>query len=252
MERAARIRDYEIRLRASFTAGARVMTSRVFRKYVAELCEPDPAFDELYLEGCFATGTDVCPLRRRDRFRILVQQLERTLALDGRVAECGCFRGLSSYLLCSRLRRNEAGFTGAGYEIYDSFEGLSEPAEQDKGAVDAQVIAANRRGQFSQPLEEVRRALSRWFPEIAYRPGWIPDGFRHDDARYRFVHIDVDLYQPTRASFEYFWPRLVPGGVMVCDDYNWPGAKLAAEEFAGRIGTTFGVTASSQAVFSKP
>jgi len=67
MERAARIRDYEIRLRASFTAGARVMTSRVFRKYVAELCEPDPAFDELYLEGCFATGTDVCPLRRRDR-----------------------------------------------------------------------------------------------------------------------------------------------------------------------------------------
>jgi len=45
MERAARIRDYEIRLRASFTAGARVMTSRVFRKYVAELCEPDPAFD---------------------------------------------------------------------------------------------------------------------------------------------------------------------------------------------------------------
>jgi O-methyltransferase len=250
MDRAARIKDYEIRLRASFASGARAMTARVFRKYVAELSEPDQAFDELYLEGCFTTGTDVCPLRRRDRFRILVAQLERVLALEGRVAECGCFRGLSSYLLCSLLRRQAPAYSGAGYEIYDSFEGLSEPAEQDKGATDAQVVAANRLGQFAYPLTAVRQSLAA-FPDITYRPGWIPDGFPHDDARYRFVHVDVDLYQPTRASFEYFWPRLVPGGVMVCDDYNWPGAKLAAEEFAKRAGAKFSVTASNQAIFDK-
>ena len=61
----------------------------------------------------------------------------------------------------------------------------------------------------------------------------------------------MDLYQPTKASFERFWPQLVPGGVMVCDDYNWPGGKRAAEEFAAAAGAAFSVTSSNQAVFSK-
>jgi O-methyltransferase len=243
--------DYAIPgLNALHAKGMRGTMRRVFQQYVSECSEPDITFDAMYLDGLFATGTAPSPLRRRDRFRILVQQLERTLSLEGMIAECGCFRGLSSYLLCTRFRRHDARFNGAGYEIYDSFEGLSEPAPQD--ASSDQVVSQNLfPGHFACSLPEVRRSLAD-FPMIHYGAGWIPNAFPQDERQYRFVHVDVDLYQPTKASLEFFWPRLVSGGIMVCDDYNWSGAKLAVEELSAAAGAPFTVSASNQAIFAKP
>jgi hypothetical protein len=69
-----------------------------------------------------------------------------------------------------------------------------------------------------------------------FYPGWIPERFNEAAAcRFCFVHIDVDLYQPTRDSLEFFYPRMSPGGMIVCDDYgyvNCPGAKQACDELA--------------------
>jgi hypothetical protein len=48
------------------------------------------------------------------------------------------------------------------------------------------------------------------------------------------VHIDVDLYQPTLDSIRFFYPRLAPGGIILCDDYGYsscPGAKGAFDEY---------------------
>jgi hypothetical protein len=53
-------------------------------------------------------------------------------------------------------------------------------------------------------------------------------------STYGFVHLDVDLYQPTKAGLEYFGPRMAVGGVIVLDDYGarkCPGIHRAAEEF---------------------
>ena len=61
------------------------------------------------------------------------------------------------------------------------------------------------------------------------------------------MHVDVDVYQPTRDSIEYFYPRLVPNGVIVCDDYNWPGARKAIEEVCARVGAEFATTPYTQA-----
>jgi len=239
--------EYEARLVELQARGMRGTFARVFAEYVAERSEPDRAFDALYVEGLFVTGTAPYPLRRRDRFRRLLQEFARTLTLTGNVAECGCFRGLSSFLLCSRLHRHDRAFNGAGYEIYDSFEGLSEPQAEDSQSGDEMAARSLQAGRFGFPIEEVRRALGR-FPRISYGPGWIPSAFPEDDRRYRFVHVDVDLYQPTRASLAHFWPRLVPGGIIVCDDFNWSGARRAVEE----LGAEFVVTPNNQAVFTKP
>jgi len=54
---------------------------------------------------------------------------------------------------------------------------------------------------------------------------------------FALVNIDVDLYNPTKAGLEYFYPLLSPGGVIIVHDYNhkWPGIKKAADEFAATI-----------------
>ena len=121
-----------------FREGRDGRMSKVFRQYVAD-CSPyrDPEFDELYLAGVLATRTSPVPLRRRDRFLLLVRQFEKTLELDGLVAECGCFRGLSSHILCGRLKRRISAFDGRGYRIFDSFRGLSEPQNEDALSADA-------------------------------------------------------------------------------------------------------------------
>jgi hypothetical protein len=242
-------RAFELLLRLLFLAGRQSRMTRLFRQYIATFSEvPDRDFDETYLAALVATQTSPVPLRRRDRFLRLTHALGETSALDGLVAECGCLKGLSSYVLCAALRRANAAFDGRGYEIYDSFQGLSEPEPQDLTGGASAPAGDVRAGRYSAPLDQVKRALGA-FPHIAFFPGWIPLAFEQAPGKaYRFVHVDVDLHQPTRDSFAYFWPRLVVGGVMVCDDYGWPGAKLAVEEFCKTNGIDAEITPSNQAI----
>jgi len=230
--------------------------SKVFKQYAAEYgAGRDPEFDELYLAGLIATKTGPVPLRRRDRFLNLASLFESTLPLVGQVAECGCFQGLSSFILCSRLKRRDPAFDGTGYRIFDSFQGLSAPRPEDLPAPDsaeaARIQPSIVAGKFAAALAQVKRSLAP-FPGIEYFPGWIPEAFPADEARYRFVHVDVDLYQPTKDSLEYFWPRLVPGAVMLCDDYNWPGAKQAVDEFCAGQRLQIEVTDTLQACVRRP
>ena len=153
--------------------------------------------------------------------------------------------------LCSTLQQADAAFDGRGYRIFDSFAGLSAPSQEDaiegEGAQVGRLRHMTRAGNFAASLDKVKAALSA-FPRIEYFPGWIPAAFPQEDgARYRFVHVDVDVYQPTRDSIDYFYPRLVPGGMIVCDDYNWSGARQAIEEVCARVGTDFATTPYTQA-----
>lgn len=55
-----------------------------------------------------------------------------------------------------------------------------------------------------------------------------------ENKTFALVHVDVDLYQPTLDSLEFFFPRLLPGGILVCDDYgsgSYPGARTAMDEY---------------------
>ena len=68
------------------------------------------------------------------------------------------------------------------------------------------------------------------------------------------MHIDVDLYEPTRGCLEYFYPRLVEGGVMICDDYGaplYPGAHKAWDEYCGQNDIAYVVLDTGQSVLIK-
>ena len=49
--------------------------------------------------------------------------------------------------------------------------------------------------------------------------------------------MDVDLYNPTKAGLEFFYPRLASGGVIIIHDYNpdWPGIMKAVDDFGKTI-----------------
>jgi hypothetical protein len=156
-----------------------------------------------------------------DRKYTLDQLLRLTLEIDGDTAEGGVYRGASSYLICRAIRPY-----AKCHHLFDSFQGLSAPTKADG----AYWVA----GALRSEEQEVRDRL-REFGNFVIYPGWIPEGFAEvADKRFSFVHIDVDLYEPTRDSVAFFYDRLNPGAVMLFDDYGFatcPGAKLAVDEF---------------------
>ena len=213
------------------------------------------AFDDIYLQALRVTRSCPTPVRRRYRLMQLIELLDSTAKVDGLVVECGCFLGLSSYMLCSRLRARAPAFDGSGYHIFDSFKGLSEPTADDEIPDDwdnaENLRKMTRSGYFAASLAVVKNNLAT-FSGITYHPGWIPLIFATmPEASYRFVHVDVDLYDPTLDALNYFYPRLSPGGLIVSDDYSWPGAQMAIDEFCAEHRVALRTNEVGQAIIGK-
>jgi hypothetical protein len=199
---------------------AETLTSAVYPKY--KFSEYARLFleDEKFL-AYYARFMDCGNWHSLDRKYTLDQLLKLTLHVAGDAAECGVYKGASAYLICRALQP----YAKWTY-LFDSFEGLSVPIKRDGTYWSP--------GVFRIDESYVRENLGRFQNFTVYR-GWIPDRFEEvAGRRFSFVHVDVDLYEPTRQSIEFFYDRLNPGGVMLLDDYGFktcPGAKVAADEF---------------------
>jgi len=159
--------------------------------------------------------------RTFDRRYVLDQLFLLTRNLSGATAECGVYQGTSSYLICNRADRGTK-----NHYLFDSFEGLSKPQ-----SIDGSYWKA---GDMAVPLEQVK-SLLKDFNFIRYFKGWIPEKFKEVEAeKFSFVHIDVDIFQPTYDSVHFFYSRMERGGVIIFDDYGFntcPGARQAVDSF---------------------
>lgn len=219
--------------------------------------EADSRYHALRARGLAVTGTPDGKTKSIEKQYNTIQFLRLVQAMEGAIAECGTFKGLGSFMFCHTLREADPGFDGSGFHIFDSFEGLSEPTAQDNiedPRAGTQGSAYMGAGSFQAGLDHVRCAL-REFPAIEFHKGWIPESLQGLPERsYRFVHIDVDLYEPTRGALEYFYPRLCEGGVIVCDDYahlQWPGARRALDEYCDPKGIPVLCLTTGQGVIIK-
>jgi O-methyltransferase len=229
------------------------------------LFQVDPVFQALYQQGIEVTTTPPSGAsmvnKRQARFYNLVNIYSLAANLEGKMAEIGCWRGLSSYLLNKTVYHTSENYTGTDYWIIDSFEGLSESDHNDQMMEDfvpAEICPGGgiNAGSFSASVDEVRRNLAE-FPNINYLKGWVPDVLDQvpADLRWKFVHIDLDLYAPIKGAFEYFSKRMTPGGIIVFDDYGslyWPGARKAVNEVRAGIGGSLVLLSTGQAFWQAP
>jgi len=158
-------------------------------------------------------------------FRTICQLMKfagECVNLPGEVAELGVYKGGSLDIL-SRVFPHKAIYG------FDTFEGMPEVVSS---------IDVHQAGEFSDTSFE---KLSEYFSGSNVRliKGRFPDTVPQvPELQYCFVHIDGDIYTSTRDAIAYFYPRLVVGGVLVFDDWEWkgcPGVKRAVEEyFPGR------------------
>ena len=218
------------------------------------------SFTDVYFRCLAQTGTAVTPFNIFQRFQTrhdLVRYLLATLRVPGGRVECGAYRGATALLLCHAWRAVDAGFTGKGFYLVDSFTGTSESTGSDYISVRGTDGAVRREAFFpagkSDVTPEMVRGFMHEFPEAAIRSGWAPAVFETlGESRYAFVHVDLTLFEATLAALEYFYPKLSAGGVILCDGSPFcPGVEKAADRFSNDHDVPFATLGHRQFVFMK-
>jgi hypothetical protein len=152
----------------------------------------------------------------------LAQLLRLVHDVPGDTVECGVYQGCSSWLIIEANKRSRH---QKMHHIFDSFEGVSEPGPSDGFHWSKNDLSAGE--------TIVRRNLSEGYYEIYM--GWIPEKFPQvSSKRFSFIHVDVDLAQPTIDSVRFFYDIMNDGAILVCDDYGFttcPGATTSIDEF---------------------
>ncbi len=143
-------------------------------------------------------------------------------ALPGAMAEVGVYQGCSAKLI-------SLASGGRRLHLFDTFDGLPEPEAAECGHLRAR--------QYRSGLGAVRAFLAD-APEVVFHPGCFPGtAVAVADERFSFVHLDVDLKSSTRACLDFFYPRMVPGGIIMTHDYSFlDGVREAFAEFLGEVG----------------
>lgn len=218
-------------------------------------------FAALYRRCLKATGTAVTPFNVFQRFQSrlnLVQYFLASLPVAGARAECGVYRGATALLLCHVWRSRQPEFRGGDLYLIDSYAGSSDSGEHD--LIPVRDTGGVRMEPFfpagkTDTSPELVRGFFGEFPQVQIRAGWIPPALTMlPEREWAFVHLDVTLYAPTLAALEYFYPRLNPGGVILCDDYGsifCPGSQKAWDEFCARRDIAFIVLGNRQSVLIK-
>lgn len=194
------------------------------------LYETNTEYHSLYDEGLKRANMNDSPFRRM-RFYNIQQAVKNASLVEGNACEIGCYRGVSAWLACNFFEEQGRDIK---FRICDSFEGLSEWNEYDKPAHVSKEKMSRQSGKFACTQDEVKKNLAD-FNFVSFHKGWIPAPFAElQEEMFCYVHLDVDLYEPTRDSLEFVWPRMQNGGVLLLDDYSvirYPGAKVAIDEY---------------------
>ena len=198
--------------------------------------------------------------RRALRALNLAKYYEYSLSFDGERVECGVLRGFSALLTSKVHLAFDKRYSGKGFHLVDSYAGLSQPKEKDalgfKEVLPGvrQPVYSHGKGHFATSLEHVKNVMSA-FPDVSYHKGWIPEVLKQlPSVKWAFVHIDVDLYEPTYSCLEYFVPRMVSGGVIVNDDFGsplFPGGGRGWIEYFQKHELHYVVLDSGQSVYIK-
>lgn len=182
-----------------------------------------------------------------------IMELMRELnaeGIAGSIVEAGVCDGGSAGLLACAIRE---GGVDRDLWLFDSFEGLPEPSEMDG------IEARGWQGEAQGSLRRLHRLFSKLqvdMSTVRIVPGWFHETFPTVAVdKVALIHIDADWYESVKLCLEFWYPKVVPGGYVVLDDYDsWPGCHRATDEFTEQLSHRVEIirTGVGGAFFRKP
>ena len=161
---------------------------------------------------------------------------KRVVDLSGDIVECGVFKGASFVRLAMfrNLLCHNAGKQLIGFDTFGTFPGTD--YEPDRPYLKSFTAAA---GDQSISIEQLRKVLHQnsCGMDVNLVKGdickTVPQFCQDNPAlKISLLNLDTDIYEPATTILHYLYPRIVPGGVLMLDDYGvFPGETQAVNEY---------------------
>ncbi|QVL52069.1 MAG: class I SAM-dependent methyltransferase [Cyanobium sp. M30B3] len=156
--------------------------------------------------------------------------------IPGSIIEFGVFKGSSLFRFAAfrSLFETPDAREIVGFDTFGDFPTTSYEPDQ-KALSDFLALAGNtsidkddlinilKSKGVERNIELIKGDILETLPSyIASRP----------QLRASIIHLDVDVYKPSKCVLDYAYPILMPGGVLILDDYGlFPGATRAVDDF---------------------
>lgn len=188
----------------------------------ARACPDDALRGELWERFLQIQNGVPCPHNESHTLSFVVEMFRTSTRHPGNgvFVEAGCYKGGSTAKL-SHVARH----LGRKLVAFDSFQGLPENKENHERSIFGYSIRDwFRPGEFCGSLEEVRENVSTFgrIEVCEFVEGWFETTLPQFNAPILGAYIDVDLAASTKACLKYLYPQIVPGGVFVSQDGDFP------------------------------
>jgi O-methyltransferase len=199
-------------------------------------------WEQAVKEGSVSSSLKSLERTHRDKVRfytfyLLIDKIKAN-NIPGAFAELGVYQGETAKIIHQMCPNRPL-------HLFDTFDGFS---KQDLKQEASDTSMKNRPNFTDTSLEEVKKRIAG-NQNVQFHPGFFPDTTEQvNESTFAFVHLDADLYAPTLAALNYFYPKLSPGGAIMIHDYNhnWDGLRKAVDEFSETIAEDFAPIADWQ------
>jgi len=166
--------------------------------------------------------------RHQIHWRVHVATWVASLAitLDGAFVECGVDRGIFSSAIMEYLDWN---IRNKHFFLFDTYNGI------EAGYLNEEEIKQNRmefsNEEFYDCYEQTKRNFQK-YERIHMIKGAVPDTLRDVEIdSVAYLSLDMNNAFPEIAAANYFWDKLVPGGLILMDDYAYIGYEELKKAF---------------------
>ncbi len=146
--------------------------------------------------------------------------------IPGVIVELGVYKGDSARIIHHMAPDRP-------FHLFDTFSGFTAKDLQVETGEAATYTTTN----FADTTVQSVLKRINGNDNIILHPGYFPESAAAFSHQVAFVNMDADLYNPTKAGLELFYPLLSPGGIIMVHDYNhkWPGIIKAVDNFVKTI-----------------
>jgi len=210
----------------------------------------DPRFQRAYAAGLATAQTRMPGIEVGWRVHVACWAAEQGMLRAGDFVEFGVFTGILSRAIVEYVDFGKA--ADRRFWLFDTFQGIDLTKVSAHEAPRARINNQTYAGDY---YEEVAATFAP-FPNVRLVRGPVPDTLAQADIKkIAYCSVDMNAAAPEIAAMEFAWERMVPGAIMLLDDYGWAGhaeQRFAHNDFAARRGVSILILPTGQGLIQKP
>lgn len=208
----------------------------------------DPLFQRSYSHVKRLDTTNITGPGIEWRIHTLCWAAFHAAKLEGDFVDCGVNTGLFSRAVMEYIQFEKLNKT---YYLLDTFEGMDPRYSSEyEMARHSKIGYQSNMGLY----EKAKETFSGFNVKII--KGAVPDTLEQvETKKVAYLSVDMNCVVPEVEALEFFWDRMVSGGIIVLDDYGYPGAedqKHAHDKFAESKGVKILSIPTCQGMIIKP